>query len=86
MGRELSELAANRSDLLDAMEEATLKGSASRLDIPLKAKDGRLVWCNMSLVVLSNRSGQRVGAVGICQHMSQWKELQTKLRNIERFV
>ncbi len=86
VGREFTELAAKRSDLLDAMEEAMVRGSASRLDIPLRAKDGRLVWCNLSLVVLTNRSGQRVGAVGICQNMSQWKELQIKLRNVERFA
>jgi PAS domain S-box-containing protein len=86
VGREFSELAARRSDLLDAMEEAIVRGSASRLDIPLKAKDGRLVWCNISIVVLTNRSGQRVGAVGICQDMSQWKEFQAKLRNVERFA
>lgn len=86
MGRDFSELAARKSDLLDAMEEAISRGSASRLDIPLKAKDGRLVWCNVSVVAIKNRAGHRVGAVGICQDMTQWRELQARLRTVERLA
>jgi PAS domain S-box-containing protein len=62
------------------------EGSAVGLDVRLRHKEGKTVFCNISLLNLTNREGQRVGAVGICQDITQWKKLQEDLIQVDRLA
>ena len=56
------------------------------LDVPLRHKDGSTVFFNISLLNLTNREGQSVGSVGICQDITQWKKLQEDLIRVDRLA
>ncbi|MGQ9857259.1 MAG: two-component system sensor histidine kinase NtrB [Thermodesulfobacteriota bacterium] len=86
LGRRVTELAADPMELEEVMKEAASTGSATRLDVPFRSKSGDTVYCNVSLVSLRNRQGNRVGTVGICQDITQWKRVQEQLRGIERLA
>ena len=62
------------------------EGSAVGLDVPLRHKDGSTVFFNISLLNLTNREGQSVGSVGICQDITQWKKLQEDLIRVDRLA
>jgi two-component system NtrC family sensor kinase len=62
------------------------EGSAIGLDVRFRHKEGKTVFCNISLLNLTNREGQKVGAVGICQDITQWKKLQEDLIQVDRLA
>jgi len=68
------------------MKTCQEEGSAVGLDVPFRHKDGKTVFCNISLLTLSNREGQRVGSVGICQDITDWKKLQENLIRVDRLA
>ncbi len=62
------------------------EGSAVQLDLPFRDKAGNTVYCNVSLINLTNREGQRVGTVGVCQDITLWKNMQEDLVRIDRLA
>jgi PAS domain S-box-containing protein len=62
------------------------EGSAVQLDFPFRDKAGNTVYCNVSLMNLTNREGQRVGTVGVCQDITLWKNMQEDLVRIDRLA
>ena len=74
----------------DAFEEylevSQNKESAVRLEFPFQHKDGQTVYCDVSLINLTNTKGQRVGTVGICRDITRWKKLQEDLIRIDRLA
>jgi PAS domain S-box-containing protein len=62
------------------------EGCVLAVDVPFRHKDGKTVYCNASLMDLTNREGQRVGTVGICQDITRWKKLQEDLIQVDRLA
>ncbi len=62
------------------------KGSAVRLEFPFKHKQGHTVYCDVSMINLTNTKGQRVGTVGISRDITRWKKLQDELIRIDRLA
>ena len=74
----------------DAFEEFLAdtqeKGAAVRLEFPFKHKDGHTVYCDVSMINLTNTKGQRVGTVGVSRDITRWKTLQDDLVRIDRLA
>lgn len=60
--------------------------SAVELDLPFRHKAGHTVYCNVYLISLTNREGQRVGTVGVCQDITLWKNIQEDLVRVDRLA
>jgi PAS domain S-box-containing protein len=85
-GKEVRQLAVRHEQLEEALAQARDRGSVTLMDVPFRARGGREVFCNVSLVSMRNRLGQHVGTIGICQDITQWKRIQEQLRGIERLA
>jgi len=85
-GRAITDFVEDPASFGRVMAACQEQGSAAAPDVPFRHKDGGMVYCNISLLNLTNREGQRVGAVGICQDMTQWKKLQEDLVQIDRLA
>jgi len=85
-GRRVRELAVEPSEFDTLSDLAQGKGSAARLEFPFQHRDGHTVFCDVSLMVLTNTDGQSVGAVGICRDITQWKKLQEDLIRVDRLA
>ena len=70
----------------ELMADSREKGSAVRLEFPFKHKDGHTVYCDVSLINLTNTKGQRVGTVGVSRDITRWKKLQDDLIRIDRLA
>lgn len=68
------------------MADSQAKGSAVRLEFPFKHKKGDTVYCDVSLINLTNTKGQRVGTVGVSRDITRWKRLQDELIRIDRLA
>ncbi|RLB41742.1 MAG: hypothetical protein DRH12_07390 [Deltaproteobacteria bacterium] len=62
------------------------EGSAVRLELPFRHKDGHTVYCDVSLITLTNTKGQKVGVVGVCRDITSWKQLQEDLIRVDRLA
>ncbi|UCB48773.1 MAG: PAS domain S-box protein [Deltaproteobacteria bacterium] len=68
------------------MADSHEKGSAVRLEFPFKHKQGHTVYCDVSMINLTNTKGQRVGTVGVSRDITRWKKLQDELIRIDRLA
>jgi PAS domain S-box-containing protein len=68
------------------MADSREKGSAVRLEFPFKHKQGHTVYCDVSMINLTNTKGQRVGTVGVSRDITRWKRLQDELIRIDRLA
>jgi two-component system NtrC family sensor kinase len=68
------------------MADSQEKGSAVRLEFPFKHKQGHTVYCDVSMINLTNTKGQRVGTVGVSRDITRWKRLQDELIRIDRLA
>lgn len=62
------------------------EGSAVRLELPFRNKDGHTVYCDVSLISLTNTKGQNIGTIGICRDITRWKKLQEDLIRVDRLA
>ena len=62
------------------------EGPTVQFDIPFRHKKGDTVLCNVSLINLMNREGQRVGTVGVCRDITMWKKIQEDLVQVDRLA
>lgn len=76
----------NPESFEELMADSQEKGSAVRLEFPFKHKDGHTVYCDVSLINLTNTKGQRVGTVGVSRDITRWKKLQDDLIRIDRLA
>jgi PAS domain S-box-containing protein len=86
VGQPIKDFAEDPVSFGRMMATSQEKGSAAALDIPFRHKDGGTVYCNASFMDLTNREGQTVGTVGICQDLTQWKRLQEDLVQVDRLA
>ncbi len=70
----------------ELMNDSRDKGSTVRLEVPFQHKEGETVYCDVTLINLTNTKGQRVGTVGVCRDITKWKKLQDDLVRIDRLA
>jgi two-component system NtrC family sensor kinase len=85
-GRPVRELAVDPSEFDNLAALSQEKESAVRLEFPFQHKEGHTIYCDVSLIALTNTEGQMVGSVGICRDITQWKQLQEDLIRVDRLA
>ena len=86
VGRPIKNFAEDEKSFRYLISTCKEEGSAVGLDVPFRHKDGKRVFCNISLLNLTNQEGESVGSVGICQDITQWKKLQEDLIRVDRLA
>jgi len=86
VGRPIKAFAQDPESFEPVIVSCQEEGRAMALDVPFRHKEGKTVYCNVSLMDLANREGQRVGTVGICQDITRWKRLQEDLIHVDRLA
>ncbi|MGD9031654.1 MAG: ATP-binding protein [Desulfobacteraceae bacterium] len=82
----IEDLSENPESFEDFMADSQEKGSAVRLEFPFKHKEGHTVYCDVSIINLTNTKGQRVGTVGVSRDITRWRKLQEELIRIDRLA
>jgi len=70
-GETIRSLAVDPSEFDRLTTLSQENGSATRLEFPFQHRDGHTIYCDVSLIVLTNTEGQTVGTVGICRDITQ---------------
>jgi PAS domain S-box-containing protein len=85
-GSFIKSLATDSLELEKLVTNSREEGSAVRLEFPFRHKDGNTIYCDVSLINLTNTEGKTVGTVGICRDITLWKKLQEDLIQIDRLA
>jgi len=85
-GSFIKQFAVNPQEFEKLIRKFQDEGSPVRLELPFRHKNGHTVYCDVSLITLTNTSGQNVGVVGICRDMTSWKQLQEHLIRVDRLA
>ena len=80
------DLAADPLELEKLVKVSREEGSAVKLELPFRGKEGQIINCDVSLINLTNTEGKTVGTVGICRDITAWKKLQEDLIQIDRLA
>lgn len=86
VGRDIKDLAENPVLFQEFISSSLQGGVTTHLDLPFRHKEGESIYCNVTLINLTNREGQRVGTVGVCRDITLWKKLQEDLVQIDRLA
>jgi PAS domain S-box-containing protein len=86
IGRSIEELAEDQEGFNHVMATCEEQGCAMAPDIYFRDKEGKRVHCHASLMTLTNRDGHRVGTIGVCRDITQWKKLQNDLVQVDRLA
>jgi PAS domain S-box-containing protein len=86
IGRPVWDLAEDREFFETLMVRCQEEGNASCAEVLFRHKEGRPVNCHVCLMELINRKDNRVGTIGVCQDVTQWKKLQEDLVQIDRLA
>ena len=85
-GNFIKHFAVDPEDFERLIRTSQTQGSAVRLELPFRHKDGHTVYCDVSLITLTNTKGQNVGLVGVCRDITAWKKLQEDLIRVDRLA
>ncbi len=85
-GSFIKQFAINPEEFENLIRKSQKEGSAVRLELPFRHKDGHTVYCDVSLITLTNTKGQNVGVVGVCRDITAWKKLQEDLIRVDRLA
>jgi two-component system NtrC family sensor kinase len=86
IGRPVRDLAHDPAFFDSLMSQSQENGNASCAEVLFRHKEGRVVHCHVCLMELINRKNNRVGTIGVCQDVTQWKKLQEDLVQIDRLA
>jgi len=86
IGRPLKDFALDRKTFEGLLATYEKKGYARALDVLFRHKEGQPVHCHVSLMGLTNREDGKVGTIGVCTDITQWKRLQDDLVQIDRLA
>jgi len=86
IGRSIEDLAEDQEGFHHVMATCEERGCSMAPDIYFRNKEGKRVHCHASLMSLTNRDGQRVGTIGVCRDITQWKKLQDDLVQVDRLA
>ncbi len=85
-GKPIKNFAEDPASFEHIMAKCQEDNYALALDVPFRHKEGEKVFCHVSLISLTNREGQRVGTVGVCRDITQWKKFQENLVRVDRLA
>jgi two-component system NtrC family sensor kinase len=86
IGRPITDFAEDHEAFHGVMSTCQTEGCALTLDFHFRHKDGNRIHCHVSLMNLTNRGGNVVGTVGVCTDITQWKQLQDDLVQVDRLA
>jgi PAS domain S-box-containing protein len=86
IGRPVEDFVEDRDSFSAVLAACQEKGSVMAPDVFFRHKEGRRVHCHASFMSLTNREGKRVGTVGVCTDITQWKKLQDDLIQVDRLA
>lgn len=86
IGRPVWDLAEDREFFETLMVQCQQDGNASCAEVLFRHREGMTVTCHVCLMELINRNNNRVGTIGVCQDVTQWKKLQEDLVQIDRLA
>ncbi len=86
LGRSIGSFARDPDVFSPVIATCHKDGSSVVHDVAFRHMEGKTVYCNVSLMSLTNREGQRVGTVGICQDITRRKKLQEDLIQLDRLA
>lgn len=86
IGRSVEDFVEDYRSFSDVMASCKEKGSVMAPDVYFRHKEGKRVHCHVSLMSLTNREEKNVGTIGVCTDITQWKELQDDLIQIDRLA
>ena len=85
-GHPIKDFSQNPHSFEELMGVSKDRGGAERLEFPVRHQEGNTVFCDVSLINLTNTQGQSVGVVGVCRDITRWKKLQEELVRIDRLA
>ena len=85
-GSFITQFAVDPREFEELIRKSQEQGSAVRLELPFRHKDGHTVYCDVSLITLTNTQGKDVGIVGVCRDITAWKQLQDDLIRVDRLA
>lgn len=86
IGRPVEVLAEDRESLDHGMARCHEHGCAVVPNVYFRNKEGTRVHCHGSLISLTNTEGERVGTIGVCRDITEWKKLQDDLVQVDRLA
>ena len=85
-GSSIKQFAVDPREFEELIRKSQEQGSAVRLELPFRHSNGHTVYCDVSLIRLTNLQGENVGFVGVCKDITAWKQLQEDLIRIDRLA
>jgi len=85
-GTSVKILASDPHAFEEFMAASRRSDSPVRFDLPFRHKDGSIIYCDVSLMELTDTSRQNMGTVGICRDITFWKNLQENLIRVDRLA
>lgn len=86
VGRFVKDLAKEPSQFEELADIFQNEGSADCPEFPFRHKDGHVIYCDVSLIPLTDTNGQFSGTVGICRDITLWKKFQEDLIRVDRLA
>jgi len=86
IGKAIRELAVDPTGFDQLAAACREEGSTSRSDVVFRHKDGRTIFCDVSLTALTNPQGEIIGIVGVAQDTTRWKQFQEDLIRVDRLA
>lgn len=86
IGSQVKELAMEPTSFEQFLNTSRQDGSSVQSDLAFRHRDGGTVYCQVSLINLTNREGLRIGTVGVCRDITLWKKIQEELVRIDRLA
>lgn len=79
VGKPLHHLFVNEVDERKVLGMVLLTGKTVNLEVPMKAKDGRIILLNMSMSEMKNNNNQIIGLVATAKDITEKKKLEMEL-------
>jgi PAS domain S-box-containing protein len=86
IGKSISDFAEDPAQFERIMAATLEESGVVALDVHFRHKEQKRVHCHASFMNLKNRTGQRVGIVGVCRDITLWKKFQDDLIRVDRLA
>jgi PAS domain S-box-containing protein len=86
IGKPISDFAEDPAEFEHIMAATQEESGVVALDVHFRHKEQNTVHCHASFMSLKNRTGQRVGIVGVCRDITLWKKFQDDLVRVDRLA
>lgn len=85
-GSHIKDLVCDPTSFEKLMSTSLENGKTIRQEESFRHKEGHTVYCDVSLISLTNTDGQMVGIIGVCRDITSSKKLQEELIRIDKLA